>query len=246
MLSRGEAAVWASGSKFRCAVAGEAVDVTPSHPPLTFPVYGLAAELDGPRWLDAVIGPIGREADGVWLGHGGEPRDAGRPWVHVGTFRRTPLRVTPADIIDGAADNALFALVNATMPSLSARPAGYGPRLLDAAARRAGAGSQWSHTSWQIDDRTVPAATFYWASAWCGFTTALADVDIVAYGFAAEPNELAFAQVSDGSDYGFDLAEPVTFPDTVDQARASAGVRAPAYHDARWWPPHPDHDVAES
>lgn len=220
--------------------------MTPSHPPLTFPVYGLAAELDGPRWLDAVIGPLGHEADGVWLGHGGEPRDAGRSWVQVGTFRRTPLRVTPSDITDGAAGSALFALVDATMPDLGARPDGYGHRLLDAATSRAGAGSQWAHTTWQIDDRPVPASTFYWANAWCGFTTALADVDVMAYGFGVEPNGLALGEVVSGTDYGFDLTSPITFPDTVDQARAFAGVRVPTHHTARWWPPHPDHEVAES
>ena len=76
--------------------------MTPTHPPLTFPVYGMVAGPVGPRWLDAVLGPLGHEADGTWLGHGGEPRDAERPWAHVGTFVRSPLHETPAEASEGS------------------------------------------------------------------------------------------------------------------------------------------------
>lgn len=218
--------------------------MTPSHPPLTFPVYGLAAAPNGPRWLDAVLGPLGHEADGIWLGHGGEPRDAERSWVHVGTFLPSPLRVTPAEVTEGVAGRALLSVVDATMPDLDARPEGYGLRLLDAATVRAGSGPEWQGLTWKVDNRLVPASVFHWAGAWAAFTTSLAEVDIVAFGFGVEPDGLQLAKVEDGSGYGFDLAGTITFPDTVDQARAAAGVRMPSATHPRWWPPHPDHDLA--
>lgn len=216
----------------------------PSHPPLTFPVYGMVGGPDGPRWLDAVLGRLGHEADGTWLGRGGEPRDAGRPWVHVGTFVRSPLHGTPADAAESVAGRALLSVVNATMPDLDARPDDYELRLLDAATVRAGSVPEWQTVAWALDDRPVRASTFRWAGACAAFTTALAEVDVVAFGFGVEPEGLALARVSDGSDYGFDLAGSITFPDAVDQARAAAGVRLPSVTRTRWWPPHPDHDLA--
>ncbi len=233
-----------TGSWFWCASAGHAEGVTPSHPPLTFPVYGLAAAPDGPKWLDAVLGPLGHEADGIWLGHGGEPRDPERSWVHVGTFLRTPWRVTPAEVTEGASGRAVLSVVNATMPDLDTKPENYGLQLLDAATVRAGTGAEWQELTWEVDNRLVPAAMFQWAGAWAAFTTALAPVDIVAFGFGVEPDGLVLARIKDGSGYGFDVAAPITFPDTVDQARAAAGVRLPSSTHPRWWPPHPDHDLA--
>ncbi len=212
-----------------------------SHPALEFPVYGLVDGPDGPRWLDWVEGPLGHHADGIWLGHGSTPRDATRPWVHVGTFRRAER--TEADAVERAALRAVLCVVDATMPDPHGRPHDYGHRLLDVASSRVGDHPRWRRVSWVVDGQSVTASTFDWAGAWAAFTTALPDVDIVAFGFGVAPAGLHLAEVQDGSRYHVDLGRPITFPDTVDQARAAAGVRSdpPGAHD--WWPTHPDHDA---
>lgn len=214
-----------------------------SHPPLSFPVYGLVEGPEGPRWLGAVLGPLGRHADGVWLGHGGEPRDAGRPWAHVGTFRRDRVDGTEVDTVERASLRAVLGVVDATVPDPAGRPDDEAHRLLDAASARVGSHPGWRAVSWTVDDDAVPASVIAWAGAWAGFTTALPDVDIVAVGFEVDPVGLVLAEVRDGSRYHVDLARPITFPDTVDRARAAAGVRSDAAGTDRWWPVHPDHDA---
>lgn len=162
-------------------------------------MYGLAAGPEGPRWLDAVLGRLDHEADGVWLGHGGEPRDAERSWVHVGTFRRSSLHSTPTEATEAVAARAVLSVVDSTMPDLDVRPEGYGHQLLDAATARADSGPGWQKAFWEVDNRHVPVSVFHWAGAWAAFTTALADVDIVAFGFGVEPGALVLAEVLDGA-----------------------------------------------
>jgi len=214
-----------------------------SHPPLTFPVFGLVEGPGGPRWLDAVVGRLGHPADGVWLGYGSVPRDTQRPWVHVGTFSRVGVPRPEVDRTEAAASRAVLSVVNATMPDPENKPDDCGHRLLDAARARVDGHPGWRGVSWNVDDRPVAVSMVEWAGAWAAFTTALSDVDIVAFGFGVEPDGLVLAEVQDGSRYHFDIGRPITFPDTVDQARAAAGVRSDSGSAVRWWPPHADHDA---
>ncbi|MFC7359043.1 hypothetical protein [Nocardioides astragali] len=217
-----------------------------THPVLDFPVYGLSDGPDGPRWLDGVEGRLGSPATGVWLGHGSTRRDSRRPWTQVGTFSGDRFPGAGVDADERAAGIAAVAVVDATMPDLANRPDDYGQRLLDVALSRAAGHTGWRQASWMVDHQTVSASVLDWAGAWAAFTTALPEVDVVVIGFGVEPAGLALVEVRDASTYHFDLGRPITFPDTVEQARAAAGVWSdPATVDARW-PTHPDHTTAHA
>ena len=215
-----------------------------THPVLDFPVNGLSGGPDGPRWLDGVEGPLGSSATGVWLGHGSTRRDSRRPWAQVGTLRRDRFPGARVDADQRIAARAVFAVVDATMPDPANRPDDYAPRLLDVASTRAAGHTAWQQVSWTVDHRSVSASVLEWAGAWAAFTTALPEVDVVVIGFGVEPAGLALVEVRDASTYHFDLGRPITFPDTVEQARAAAGVWADAASADARWPAHPDHTTA--
>lgn len=215
-----------------------------SHPVLDFPVYGLTEGPDGPRWLDGVEGRLGSPATGVWLGHGSTRRDSRRPWTQVGTFSGDRFPGAGVDADQRIASSAVLAVVNATMPDPVNRPDDYGHRLLDVASTRAASHTAWRQVSWVVDHRPVPASVLEWAGAWAAFTTALPEVDVVVIGFGVEPAGLALVEVRDASPYHFDLGRPIIFPDTVEQARAAAGVWSDPVTASAWWPAHPDHTTA--
>lgn len=212
-----------------------------SHPVLDFPVYGLAGGPDGPRWLDGVVGRLGHPATAVWLGHGSTRRDPQRPWTQVGTFRRDRLPGSAVDADQRIAFDAVFTLVDATMPNPAGRPDDYGHRLVDAATARAASRTEWQLASWTVRDQAVAVTVMRWAGAWAAYTTALPQVDIVMVGFGVEPTGLTLSELGDASEYHFDRRSPIVFPETVERSRAAAGVRYEAMSGERWWPSHADH-----
>lgn len=214
------------------------------HPALDFPVYGLRDSPPGPRWIDAVVGRLGHPVDGLWLEHGSTPRDAARPWVRVGTFRRDRFPGAEVDADQRVAFDAVFAVVDATMPHPMDRSEDHGARLLDSASARAASPTAWQQVSWVLGHQSVPASVLHWAGAWVAFTTALPGVDIVVIGFGVEPAGLTLTEVRDAEAYHFDPDQPITFPDTVERSRAAAGVRYGASTADGWWPEHPDHTTA--
>lgn len=163
-----------------------------SHPPLDFPIYGLAAgEWDPPRWLDHMEGPLGWRAEGVWLRHGSPlVHDAQEPWLRVATFRRDryehkpdPL-TTPSDV----AQRASFTLLDLTAPEPSRTPEGYADRIIDAARALGDRHPEWPQVTWTLDGDPVSASVVSFAGAWAGFTRAVPDADIVVVGCGIEPN----------------------------------------------------------
>ncbi len=136
--------------------------------------------------------------------------------------------------------DAVFALVDATMPHPAARPDEFGHRLVDAATARAANRSKWQPFSWTVRDQAVAASVLRWAGAWAAFTTALPEVDIVMVGYGVEPTALTMTEVEDASEYHFDRRSPIIFPETVERSRAAAGIQYESV-DERWWPSHADH-----
>jgi hypothetical protein len=159
----------------------------------------------------------------------------------VGTFRRDRFPGVAVDADERSAFSAVVAVVDATMPHPANRPDDYGHRLLDSASTRAATRTEWQHVSWAVGHQSVSASVLYWAGAWAAFTTAMSKVDIVMVGFGTEPAGLTLSEVRDASEYHFDSDRPITFPETVEQSRAAAGVRSDATTDDEWWPDHTDH-----
>ena len=222
-----------------------------SWPAVDFPLYGLAGEWGPPRWLDYVEGPLGSPATGVWLRHGSaRVHDSLEPWVRVATLRRdryAHVRENPNSVPRDPAFAAMLTLVDVTMPEPSGRPDDYAHRIVDFAQAEADRHDQWPQATWTIGLLPAPAPVFAWAGAWAGFTRVVPEVDVVIVGSGIEPNGLVLSQVDDTSAYHFDAHRPITFPETLERARARAlsvvGDDSDQADDV-WWPAHPDHRAA--
>jgi hypothetical protein len=222
-----------------------------SFPAVDFPLYGLQADWDLPRWLDHVDGRAGEPPVGIWLWHGRQraPSPWG-PWLRVASLprERHARSMTPAggDPVREVAFAATFALINATVPAPAERPTDYPQRALNLAQRQADRYSQWKGVTWVVNDERVPALTLDWAGAWTGFTTAVPEVDIVAVGCGIQPTALILTEYADTALYHFDWRLPLEFPDVVEAGRVQAlfqvDVAVPG-NDSGYWPRHPDHDA---
>lgn len=212
-----------------------------SHPAPDFPIHGLAAAPDGPRWVDGFEGPLGAPADGVWLRHGRTlARDPREPWLRVGTLRGDRFPGPEVAREARTAFTVMFALVDATMPAPTERPDDYKRRVVDHATRHAERHLDWRRVTWTVDGRAVEASVVDWAGAWAGFTCAVPDVDLAVVASGTEPEGLALTRLDDTSDYHFDRTQPLLFPDTVQRAQHAAGAVDTDADDV-WWPTHPDH-----
>ncbi len=151
-------------------------------PPVDFPLYGLAADLQLPGRLWNVEGKLGAPTWALWwwFGRVAEPTH-GEAWVQVGCLPRERHAevMTPrgGDPVREVAFAAAFALTNATLPSETERPDGYLDEVVDFAGRLADGYERWTSVTWRVDGRAVPARLVRWAGAWAGFTTAAAVVD---------------------------------------------------------------------
>lgn len=208
------------------------------HPPLDFPFYGLPPAWVGPRWVESITGRLGHPADGIWLRHGSAlVHDALNPWLRMGTLRGDRFLGTERE--SATAFTAMFALVDATMPSPADRPPDYTERIGDVVAEHADLHAAWPTASWSVDDEPVTASVTTWAGAWAAFAT-LPSVDLAVVGHLVDPSSLDLATVVDSAAYHFDRHAGPVFPTTVEESRRAAGVDPDAGDDV-WWPAHEDH-----
>lgn len=220
-------------------------------PALTFTPYGLAGEWDAPRWLAMLDGRLGHPATGVQLQHGWtRGRDPERPWVRITSLRKDrydELKIDRVAVPADAADHAMFALTDVTMPEPLVSPDDYRDRITEQGRRQARRHGEWPRTTWTIDDEAVPASVFRFAGAWAGFTTAGTAADVIVLGFGIEPDGLALTGLNDTSAYHFDRHRAVTFPQTLQQSQGAALARLGGdwnNEPDRSWPAHPDHAAA--
>ena len=96
----------------------------------------------------------------------------------------------------------------------------------------------WMPVTWKVDGAFVTARIYRWAGPWAGFTTALAEVDVVVVAAGVEPAELKLTKLDDTRDYHFDVHDSLAYPDVLD-ASVYAALGEAAKSDLRW-PIHAD------
>jgi hypothetical protein len=222
--------------------------VTMTLPPVDFPLYGIPADQELSRRLDHVEAEVGSRPFGVWLWHGDARGPAvGVPWLRVGSLPRERharlMTSRGGDPVREVAFAAMFALINATMPRESEQPDGYGVKAVDFASRQSDTYAQWSDVTWRVDGHEVPARLFGWAGAWTGFTTAAADVDLVAVGHGLNGRGLSLVELSDTSAYHFDYRSPIVLPDDAKRGEETTCIGESGDTTDHGWPLHPDHDA---
>ncbi|OQO92813.1 hypothetical protein [Saccharomonospora piscinae] len=204
-----------------------------------FQAYGLDDTFTGARWVDFFEGLPGRPPWALWLGHREPDADSG---VRVGTLpkRRYEAVMCPngKDPLVEVAFSGAFGVVNVTLPDSSVpRPDGLIPALVEHAEHEAQRYADWPIVWWRLEGAQVRARVWHFAGGWAAFCTALDDVYLVVVGIGMDPADLAFAPVTDGAEYGADLAAPLDF--------AELGRRKSVRPEA-WLPPprrdsfHPD------
>jgi hypothetical protein len=225
----------------------ELVGRPPVFPPPDFPVYGFDESWAGPRWLEFLQGQPGRPLREIWLAHGWSPSpEASRPWARVGTFpAERYVRLMSGRYGDAArtvATAAVFDLMNRTSPVL---PEQQRRRYWEAAMQveaQAEDYVRWPTANWRVDGRSVQARIAWWAGAWTGFTMDVSGVAIVVVAHGIAPGAVQLARVDDARPYGFDLDQPLAYPEALHKAAAAAlgviSLDAPA----AGWPMHADHE----
>ncbi len=227
-----------------------------SIPAVDFALYGLDAWWQGPRWLAGIDATAEEPAWGAWLGHGiTDEWESTAPWALVGSLprRRYAEVVAPSSGGDNARDiafEALFKLVNLTLPAPEDRPPaqGYLRRLVDFVESQAADHRGWPVVTWRLGGRTVTAHLFEWAGAWAAFTTEVPDVELAVLGSGIAADSLRLARVLDSQADHFDASRPVAIPETLHNSRAAAfpmdgGAPGSADdHREAYWPRHPDHE----
>lgn len=227
-----------------------------SIPAVDFPLYGLDAWWQGPRWLAGMDAAAEEPAWGGWLGHGiTDGWESTAPWALVGSLprRRYAEVMAPSSGGDNAREvafEALFKLVNLTLPAPDERsPAhGYLRRLVDFVESQAADYRGWPVVTWRLSGWTVTAHLFEWAGAWAAFTTEVPDVEVAVLGSGIAADSLRLVRVLDSQAYHFDASRPVSVPETLHNSRAAAfagegGAPGSADdHPEAYWPRHPDHE----
>jgi hypothetical protein len=201
--------------------------MTHHYPPIGFPLYGLDASWLGTRWLKFVQGPVGEPLYEVTLGHGDRPVPMrGHPLLDITT--RSAKNAHDRDSVAfqrELAFSGLFTLMNMTAPTPDAvldRERMW-KKALAYAGRRADQYLRWASVTWSVDGVPTAARFTRFAGAWTGFSLAVDGIGFWIVGYRVGPEDLGIAQIASGEPYGFDLAEPVVYPDTLHSAQAALG-----------------------
>jgi hypothetical protein len=201
----------------------------PDHLPIGFPIYGLAAEWTGPRWLAFAEGELGREATAIALDHGFRPAPArGHAWVRVRTesiaSRSAKIKAGAFDWMQDTAMRAVLTAVEvmrSELPDEHARH--FGRNTLIYVQRRAARYGSWAPATWTIDSESTPVRFTRFAGAWAAYVAEPRDDIVVsAVGYGVPVQGLHLSRVTTGEDYHFDLHAPITSHEVYQRSAAAA------------------------
>lgn len=214
----------------------------PDSPPLDFASYGLRATWPVSRWFEFVDVRFGDPAWGTRFGFQGEG-GVDSSYVCVMTSPRQRFdqvfTSTGQDRLSEVASSGGIALISLTSPDPDVpRQPELNSLLVPRCLKAAAEASRWPAVSWTVGDQTVRAGVWRFAGGWTAFSDDIPDAYLVAAGWGAEPDGLAFDVIEDGTPYGIDLAAPLT-SDTLRRAWDAAGpdVHSRLNHAGH----HPDH-----
>lgn len=194
--------------------------VSHQHPPIDFPVYGLATSQMSavPTWLAAADGQAGHPLTALWLAHGdNDDQFQAQVWALVGSVSRAralEVMMTPGQTFEEhLAFEALMILFDDGL---------HGGNEFQARAEEYLA---WSRVAVTVDGRSVSGRVVTHGGDWAVMIAELEAVGIVVLGRGLDPDDLELVTLPDASRYHFDLSSPLDYPDALLHSRAVAFSR---------------------
>ena len=227
---------------------------TPQHPPLHFPLVGLA-QCPGPRWVEffqrKYEGGIGNPVWSVLLAHSVE--GGGLVVVKTAPRRRWDREMggevegemNPGRGSSDFAFDLLRQLTDSGRPALEGEAAlkgeergSYNRGLVTFSEDHGAEWETWEPARWSLGDRNIEARIFRFAHGWAGFSVDDPEryIGVIAYNV---PDTAVRLDEVDGASYNFDFTKPFGIEDLQAQVGSRPDVESLIRAPTRY----PDHEV---
>jgi hypothetical protein len=186
------------------------------------PLYGLAEDCAGPRWLDTFESDV--RGDIVWLAHGSDRWLFSRavPWACVGSTNTTSATAER----DLARAGLMLLLGSEASPR-------YTPFIglrawfrvfREVIQPRVEQFDSWDEVGWEVDGRPVTAKVSTFAGAWTGVASIAPASAVVVLAAGTAPSAIRLITQTNGDSYHFDMSQPITEQACERAMRAALGA----------------------